>query len=72
MEGEHTQAAAHLEKAAAIEGREAGRHLRRLLPLKSRAEYDPHPFTAAEASAAARAAQRIVRIAERVLASTET
>jgi hypothetical protein len=66
------QAAGHLEKAAATEGRGAGRHLRRRLLLKSGAEYDPHPFTDAEASAAVRGARRIVRIAERVLASTET
>jgi hypothetical protein len=66
--GEHTLAAAHLEKAAGPEGRDAGRHLRRLLPLKSRAEYDPEPVTPAEARVAVQAAQRIVAIGERVLA----
>lgn len=35
--GEHAQAASHLE-AAGEDGKQAARHLRRLLPLKTRAE----------------------------------
>ena len=68
--GEHSQAAGHLERVAAADGRDAGRHLRRLLPLKSRAEYDPRPVTLSEASAAVEAARRTVAIAERVVSST--
>jgi hypothetical protein len=67
--GEHTQGAGHLERVAGTDGREAGRHLRRLLPLKTRAEYDPEPVTLPEASAAVQAAQRIVAVAERVVSS---
>jgi hypothetical protein len=44
--GEHSLAASHLE-AAGDQGRQAARHLRRLLPLKTRAEYDPAPIRAA-------------------------
>ncbi len=41
--GEHTQAAGHLERAGGADGGRAAAHLRRLLPLKNRAEYDPAP-----------------------------
>ena len=67
--GEHTQAAGHLERAGGADGGRAAAHLRRLLPLKNRAEYDPAPVTPAEAREAHRAAQRIVAIAERAVAS---
>ena len=46
--GEHAQAPAHLD-AAGEDGKQAARHLRRLLPLKTRAEYDPAPIRAADA-----------------------
>lgn len=65
--GEHSQAPAHLEKAGGAEGKKAAPHLRRLLPLKNRAEYDPDPIAVAEAKAAVTAAVRIVRIAEQVV-----
>jgi hypothetical protein len=65
--GEHAQAAGHLERSADVDGREAARHLRRLLPLKNRADYDPDPVAPAEARAALQAAERIVAIAERVV-----
>ncbi len=65
--GEHSQAARYLETAASEVGQEAARHLRRLLPLKTRAEYDPDPVAPAEARAAVQAAERIVAIAERVV-----
>jgi HEPN domain-containing protein len=67
--GEHSQAPAYLEKAAGVDGRQAARHLRRLLPLKSQAEYDPNPIPHADAAAAVEAARRIVAIAEQVLRS---
>jgi hypothetical protein len=69
--GEHSQAPAHLESVGGVEGRQAARHLRRLLPLKSRAEYEPDPVTGAQAGTAVQAAGRMVAIAERVLAGLE-
>jgi len=66
--GEHAQAPAHLE-AAGEDGKLAARHLRRLVPLKTRAEYDPAPVRAAEATAAVSAATRMVAIARETLKS---
>ncbi len=60
--GPHDQASLHLERAG-TEGKQAARHLRRLIPLKTRAEYDPAPIRAADARAAVTAAERMVRIA---------
>lgn len=65
--GEHGQAPSYLERVAGADGRDAARHLRRLLPLKSRAEYDPDPVSPTEAAAALQAAERITAIAERVV-----
>ncbi|HVC69801.1 MAG TPA: hypothetical protein VNC61_06000 [Acidimicrobiales bacterium] len=67
--GEHSQAPAHLEKAGA-DGRQAATQLRRLLPLKTKAEYDPAPISAGDARAALKAAERMVAIAERIVAAT--
>jgi hypothetical protein len=67
--GEHSQAPAHLETAAGNDGRQAANHLRRVLPLKNRAEYDPTPITAAQARTAVQAAERIVTIAKRIAGS---
>lgn len=58
-----------LEKVGGPDGRQAARQLRRLMPLKDRAEYDPTPTSAAEARDARKAAERIVAIAERVVTS---
>jgi hypothetical protein len=69
--GEHAQAPAHLE-AAGEDGRQAARHLRRLLPLKNRAEYDPAPIRAIDATAAVGAATRMVAIARETLKSALT
>jgi hypothetical protein len=63
--GEHTLAAGHVAQAGR-EGSQAAAHLRRLLPLKTRAEYDPRPIPAADARAALRAAERLVALAEGV------
>ncbi|MHB8437800.1 MAG: hypothetical protein ACYDD4_01370 [Acidimicrobiales bacterium] len=60
--GEHTLAAGHLESAGAV-GKQAAAHLRRLLPLKNRAEYDPVPVPAGDARAAVKAAERLVQLA---------
>ncbi len=70
-QGEHSQAPAHLEKVGGEEGRKAAPHLRRRLPLKNRAEYDPEPISAAEAKAAITAAARMVRIAEPTVKQVE-
>jgi hypothetical protein len=66
--GEHSRAAGHLE-AAGQEGKQAARHLRRLLPMKTRAEYDPAPMRATDARTAVQAAERIVAIALQALAA---
>lgn len=68
--GEHSQAATYLEKHAGEDGRRAARHLGRLLPLESTAEYDPTPIAPARAAAAVEAARRIVAIAEQVVSAT--
>ena len=60
--GEHAQAPKHLEGAGEV-GKLAARQLRRLLPLKSRAEYDPTPMRATEAKTAVQAAERMVAAA---------
>jgi len=52
-------------------GRKAAPQLRRLLPLKNRAEYDPEPISATEAKAAVAAAARMVRIAEQTVKQVE-
>ena len=69
--GEHSQAPAHLEKVGGEEGRKAAPQLRRLLPLKNRAEYDPEPISAAETKAAVTSAARMVRIAEQTAKQVE-
>jgi hypothetical protein len=69
--GEHSQSPAHLERVGGDEGRKAAPQLRRLLPLKNRAEYDPDPISAAEAKAAVTAATRTVRIAEQTVKQVE-
>ncbi len=61
--GPHDQAAIHLERAGA-DGKQAARHLRRLIPLKTRAEYDPAPVRAVDARAAVTAAERMIVLAE--------
>lgn len=61
--GPHDQASIHLEQSG-MDGKQAARHLRRLIPLKTRAEYDPAPVRAGDARAAVTAAERMVAIAE--------
>ena len=55
------------EMVTTQEGRKAAPQLRRLLPPKNRAEYDPEPISATEAKAADTAAARMVRIAEQTV-----
>lgn len=58
-----------LVKTAGRDGEEAAKHLRRLLPLKTRAEYDPTLVSKKQAAEALRAAERLVGVAESVIAS---
>ncbi len=66
--GEHAQAAGHLETAGE-DGKLAARHLRRLLPLKTRAEYEPTPIRPTDARAAVQAADRLIALAGIALAA---
>jgi len=50
--GEHAQVAGHLETAGE-DGKLAARQLRRLLPMKTRAEYEPTPIRPATAALSA-------------------
>jgi HEPN domain-containing protein len=65
--GEHAQAALHVQKVGGADGQAIARQLRRLLPLKNRAEYDPAPISATDARNAYTAAERSVTIAKKVL-----
>jgi hypothetical protein len=57
--GEHGGAVGHVQKAG-TDGKAVARDLQRLLGLKTRAEYDPHPGTRQQAEQAVKAAQRVV------------
>ena len=62
--GEHADAPEHLKTIGDAQG---ARYLRQLLPLKTPAEYDPSPVSAAQARRAVEAAKRLVEHAERKL-----
>lgn len=62
-----TDARSYLDKAQ--EFLRAARQLRRLLPMKTRAEYDPAPMRAADARTAVQAAERMVALAVQTIAS---
>ena len=66
--GAHDQAARYLEQAG-TEGRQGSSHLRRLLPLKNQAEYDPAPMPKGKAEGALRAAERLITIAGKLIAT---
>jgi HEPN domain-containing protein len=70
--GEHAQAAGHLEASAGEDGKQAGRHLRRLLPMRSRAEYEPAPTRPDDARAAVGAADRIMTLAAHAVGSASS
>ena len=67
--GEHVQAVTHLELAG-DQGKQAARHLKRLIPLKARAEYDPAPLRSSDADSAVKAAERMLEIAGAVVRTT--
>lgn len=65
--GPHEQAADFVAKAG-HEGKEIARELRRLLPLKTQAHYEPGQVSATKARGAVVAAERAVAIARRAVA----
>ena len=65
---DHGKAIDLLEQAGR-DGKELARQLRRLLPLKTRAEYDPDDVPLATAAAAVDSAGKAVAVARRALAS---
>ncbi len=67
---DHPGAADHVATAGG-EGEECALSLRRVLPLKHQAEYDPAPVAAAKARSAMRAAAQAVAAADRVLAQAQ-
>jgi hypothetical protein len=58
-----------LLKDAGRDGAELGKDLRRLLPMKTKAEYDPDDISLSAASKAVGRAQKCVAIARRVVIS---
>jgi len=58
-----------LVATAGKDGQEAAKYLRRLLPLKTRAEYDSMPISKQQAEKAFRAAERLVALSDAVMAS---
>jgi hypothetical protein len=64
---DHPGAAEHVA-AAGVEGEQCAKSLRRVLPLKHQAEYDPVPMAPAKARGAVRAAAQAVAAADRTLA----
>jgi HEPN domain-containing protein len=64
--GSHDQAPLHLERSGP-DGKQAARHLRRLIPLCTRAEYDPAPVRPANAGTAVTAAERMTIVAQGVV-----
>jgi len=62
----HDEAFVLLEQAGP-EGKSAATHLRRLLPLKSRAEYDPDDVPRSTAAKAVSWAEKVVTTAKRVI-----
>jgi HEPN domain-containing protein len=57
---------------AGKDGADLAKDLRRLLPMKTKAEYDPDDIPLAAASRAVDRARRCVRVARRVMASSPT
>jgi HEPN domain-containing protein len=65
---DHGQAV-DLLHAVPIVGKDAANRLRRLLPLKTRAEYDPAPVSLADATRAVDLSRALVGIAREVVAA---
>ena len=67
--GQNHDGAGELLKEAGSDGAELARDLRRLLPMKTKAEYDPDDIPLSAASKAVGRARRCVAVARRVVAS---
>jgi uncharacterized protein YbjQ (UPF0145 family) len=65
---DHDRAGELLEEAGR-DGAALGKDLRRLLPMKTKAEYDPDGISLSAASKAVERAQRCVTVARRVVSS---
>jgi hypothetical protein len=65
--GDHSKAADHVG-VAGIEGEVCAKCLRRVIPLKHQAEYDPEPMSKSKATGAVKAARLAVAAAEAVIA----
>ncbi len=63
---DHAQAVQLISVVPGV-GREASNHLRRILPLKTRAEYDPRPVSAADATRAVDQSHKLVGLARSVM-----
>lgn len=70
--GQSHDEAGDLLKEAGRDGADAVKHLGRLLPLKTKAEYDADDIPRATAEKAVRWAGRLVETAERVVRDLET
>jgi hypothetical protein len=68
--GPHEQAAQFVA-GAGVDGQDVGKELRRLLPLKTRAQYSSRPVTRSKAEQCVQAARRAVAIARRVTGRVE-
>ncbi len=67
--GQDHDRAGELLKEAGRDGAELNKDLRRLLPMKTKAEYDPDNISLSAASKAVERAQRCVAVARRVVSS---
>ena len=69
--GPHEQAAQFVA-GAGVDGREVAKQLRRLLPLKTQAQYTSKPVTRSKATSCVEAARRAVTIARRATSRAST
>lgn len=63
---DHSRAVDLLE-GSGKDGKDASKHLARLIPLKTKAEYDPGTVARSKAESAVKSASRLVEIAQRLL-----
>jgi hypothetical protein len=68
--GPHEQAAQFVA-GAGVDGRDIAKGLRRLLPLKTQAQYSSRPVARSQAEQCVRAARRAVAVARRVTGRVE-
>jgi uncharacterized protein (UPF0332 family) len=63
---DHSRAVELLEDSGK-DGKDASKHLARLIPMKTKAEYDPGTVSRSKADSAVKSASRLVEIARRLL-----